>query len=127
MHIVPGSQLVSHVLLKERTALERGFSVTSDGRHPEAELVPAHILRADENRAIAGKSGKKVRKVLPYDGRSTRQQRMHVFSLRYPFAWLSIVDQSIALDRGDLCKMVREDTSGQQPGHTSADDDGVAP
>jgi hypothetical protein len=29
--------------------------------------------------------------------------------------------------RGDLFKMIREDTSSQQPGHTSADYDGVLP
>src|SRR5512142_581859 len=108
------------MLLKERTALERGLSVTCDGCHPQAELVPAHIPRADENCTIAGKRGKKIRKVLPHDDCSTCQQRMHVSSLRYPFARLGIVDQLITLDHGDLCKMGREDTSGQQSGHTPA-------
>jgi hypothetical protein len=52
---------------------------------------------------------------------------MHVSSLRYPFAWLGISGQSIALDHCDLFKMIREDTSSQQSGHTSADYDGVVP
>jgi len=52
---------------------------------------------------------------------------MHVSSLRYPFARLGISGQSIALDHCDLFKMIREDTSGQQSGHTSADYDGVVP
>ena len=80
-----------------------------------------------ENRTVLGKSRKEVRKVLPHDDRSTRQQPMHVSSLRYPFARLGISGQSIALDHCDLFKMIREDTSGQQSGHTSADDDGVVP
>jgi hypothetical protein len=52
---------------------------------------------------------------------------MHMSSLRYPFARLGISGQSIALDNCDLFKMIREDTGGQQSGHTSADYDGVVP
>jgi hypothetical protein len=52
---------------------------------------------------------------------------MHMSSLRYPFARLGISGQSSALDQCDLCEMIREDTSSQQSGHTSADDDGVVP
>jgi hypothetical protein len=52
---------------------------------------------------------------------------MHVSSLRYPFARLGISGQSISLDNCDLFKMIREDTGGQQSGHTSADYDGVVP
>ena len=48
---------------------------------------------------------------------------MHMSSLQYPFARLGISGQSSALDQCDLCKMIREDTSG----HTSADYDGVVP
>jgi hypothetical protein len=40
-HIVPGSQLVSHMLLKEWAALEQGFDGTPNGHHPYAELIPA--------------------------------------------------------------------------------------
>jgi|SRR5690349_5294560 len=42
-------------------------------------------------------------------------------------AWLGISGQSIALDNCDLFKMIREDTSSQQSGHTCADYDGVVP
>ena len=52
---------------------------------------------------------------------------MHMSSLRYPFARIGISGQSIALDNRDLFKMIREDTGGQQSGHTSADYDGVVP
>lgn len=40
-HIVPGSQLVSHMLLKEWAALEQGFDGTRNAHHPDAELIPA--------------------------------------------------------------------------------------
>jgi hypothetical protein len=126
-HIVPGSQLVSHVLLKEWATLEQGFGGTRNGRHPDAELIPVYIFQTYQNRTVLGKVTKEVRKVLPHDDRSTRKQPMHMSSLWYPFARLGIIGQSIAFDHGDLFKMIREDTSGQQSGHTSANYDGMVP
>jgi hypothetical protein len=83
-HIVPGSQLLSHVLLKEWSALEQDFEGTPNGCHPDTKLIPTYIFHPYRNRTVLGECRKEVGKVLPYDGRSTRQQPMNMSSLRYP-------------------------------------------
>jgi hypothetical protein len=52
---------------------------------------------------------------------------MYVPPLWHSFARLGLAGQLISLDHGDLFKMIRKDTGGQQSSHTSADYDGMVP